>query len=84
MQIALERLTSMPTALEDGLDQICLCKSICYEYVIRGNFQFKKCDKDGNGCLSWDEFCGALRSAGLTPSPRDIRALVCMLDCIFM
>lgn len=40
---------------------------------------FKEFDIDNSGQLSWEEFCGALRKCGLTPSVQDIRAL--FLEC---
>ena len=41
---------------------------------------FKEHDTQGNGVLSWAEFCAVLKDCGLTPSPRDIRALFLELD----
>lgn len=41
---------------------------------------FKEFDKDGDGFLSWEEFCSAVKIGGLNPSPQDTRVLFVDLD----
>ena len=41
---------------------------------------FKEFDTDNSGQLSWEEFCGALRQCGLTPSTQDVRLLFLHCD----